>query len=482
MPVATFPSEAPGRVLPTLNPDGSRRWLSPKISRGRFWQRRRALAWALIFVFALIPYLRMRGRPLILLDVARREFTLFGATFLPTDTMLLMLLLVGLFLGIFLLTAVYGRVWCGWACPQTIYMEFLYRPIERLIEGGRGAQLRAAGGRSRTLAKHVVFVLLSMFLAHTFLAYFVGVEALRHWITRSPLDHPAAFLVMAGTTVLMLLDFGWFREQVCLVACPYGRFQSVLLDRHSLIVGYDHGRGEPRGIRRLRRTSSSSDRWGDCIDCGACVVTCPTGIDIRDGLQMECIHCTQCMDACDAVMVKIGKPIGLIRYSSRDELAGQPRRFLRPRIALYPLLLVLVWGAFALALAGRAPLDVTVLRGLGTPFALLPTGEVSDQIRIKIVNRRRTDERYRIELVDAGPLRLVAPDNPLALGAGKTATASVFVIAPRDAFGDGRRDIRFRISDDDGFSATVPYRLLGPQDERERHTKGEDKEGRDVRH
>jgi cytochrome c oxidase accessory protein FixG len=484
-PATTFPAQARERVLPTLNRDGTRRWLLPKLSPGRFWKRRRALGWALIAMFTLIPYLRMNGKPLILLDIARRQFTLFGATFLPTDTMLLMLLLVGIFLGIFLLTAVYGRVWCGWACPQTVYMEFLYRPIERFIEGGRGAQLRATGGRwsVRRLVKHAVFLLLSMFLAHTFLAYFVGVEALRHWITRPPFEHPLAFLVMACTTLLMLLDFGWFREQVCLVACPYGRFQSVLLDRRSLIVGYDARRGEPRGMQRVRRNGSDrGGRWGDCIDCGACVVTCPTGIDIRDGLQMECIHCTQCMDACDAVMSKIGRPLGLIRYSSKDELAGQPRRMLRPRIILYPLLLLLVWGAFSLALARREPVDVTVLRGLGTPWSLLPSGEVSDQIRIKIVNRRGSDQHYLIELADADGVKLVAPDNPLPVAAGKTATATVFVVAARGAFDEGRRDIRFRISDDAGFRTEVPYRVLGPKDEHERHERGEHREeGRDGR-
>jgi cytochrome c oxidase accessory protein FixG len=469
--VESFPAVARERVLPTLNRDGSRRWLLPKLSPGRFWKRRRALAWALLALFTLIPYLRRNGKPLILLDVTHREFTLFGVTFLPTDTMLLMLLLVGIFLGIFLLTAVYGRVWCGWACPQTVYMEFLYRPIERLIDGGRGAQLRAAGGplSPRRVVKLGVFILLSMFLAHTFLAYFVGIAALRHWVTRPPLEHPIAFLVMAATTALMLLDFGWFREQVCLVACPYGRFQSVLLDRRSLIVGYDPGRGEPRGILRRRRGASTPGppaRWGDCIDCGACVVTCPTGIDIRDGLQMECIHCTQCIDACDSVMDKIGRPRGLIRYSSKDELEGRPRRMLRPRVVLYPLLLVLVWGALVVALARREPADVTVLRGAGTPFSVLPSGLVSNQIRIKIVNRRDSDQHYRLDLAGGGGgVSLIAPDNPLPVPAGKSATTSVFVTAPRGAFDDGRREIRFLIRDDAGFRTSAAYRLLGPKDE-----------------
>ncbi len=397
-----------------------------------------------------------------------RHFVLFGATFLPTDTVLLMLLMVGLFLGVFLLTAVYGRVWCGWACPQTVYMEFLYRPIERLIEGGPRAQ-RDLDGRPfapRRLLKYAVFGALSVFLAHTFLAYFVGIEALRHWITRSPFEHPSAFLVMAGTTTLMFLDFGWFREQVCMVACPYGRLQSVLLDRRSLIVGYDYRRGEPRG-HLARRSGGGHDAAthtrGDCIDCGACVVTCPTGIDIRDGLQMECIHCTQCMDACDSMMDRIGRPRGLIRYSSRDELGGAPRRILRPRLIFYPLLLVAVWGMLGWSLAHRQSADVTVLRGVGSPFTLLTSGEVSNQIRIKIVNRTAGDRRYLIELAAGDGLRLIAPDNPVAVASGHAVTATVFVTAPPSAFRIGSRAVRFRISDGVDFADSVDYRLLGPE-------------------
>jgi cytochrome c oxidase accessory protein FixG len=468
MAAPSSPPESRERVLPTLNLDGSRRWIRPKLFEGRFLRRRRALAWALIGLFTLIPYLRIGGKPIILLDVVNRHFVLFGATFLPTDTVLLMLLMVGLFLGVFLLTAVYGRVWCGWACPQTVYMEFLYRPIERLIEGGPRAQ-RDLDGRPfapRRLLKYAVFGALSVFLAHTFLAYFVGIEALRHWITRSPFEHPSAFLVMAGTTTLMFLDFGWFREQVCMVACPYGRLQSVLLDRRSLIVGYDYRRGEPRG-HLARRSGGGHDAAthtrGDCIDCGACVVTCPTGIDIRDGLQMECIHCTQCMDACDSMMDRIGRPRGLIRYSSRDELGGAPRRILRPRLIFYPLLLLAVWGMLGWSLAHRQSADVTVLRGVGSPFTLLTSGEVSNQIRIKIVNRTAGDRRYLIELAAGDGLRLIAPDNPVAVASGHAVTATVFVIAPPSAFRIGSRAVRFRISDGVDFADSVDYRLLGPE-------------------
>jgi len=480
---AGLPAEATERVLPTLNRDGTRRWIRPRLFAGRFFRRRRALAWTLMALFTAIPYLTLNGKPLVLLDVVQRRFTLFGATFLPTDSMLLMLLLVGIFLAIFLLTAVYGRVWCGWACPQTVYMEFLYRPIERLIEGGSGGQARLDRHplHPRRLLKYAVFGALSMFLGHTFLAYFVGVSALARWVTGSPAEHPIAFLVMAATTVLMLLDFGWMREQVCMVACPYGRLQSVLLDRRSLIVGYDARRGEPRaklGHRGLALATPPAPA-GDCIDCGACVVTCPTGIDIREGLQMECIHCTQCMDACDSIMDRVGRPRGLIRYSSRDELAGAPRRILRPRVVLYPVLLVLVWGGLVFALTHRAPADVTVLRGLGSPYSILPSGLVSNQIRVKIVNRDSVDRRYRIDVerADAGPgqaLEMISPENPILVAAGKSATATLFVEAPANAFADGRLAVRFRIGDGVGWSDAVPYRLLGPED-REGHEAGDER-------
>jgi cytochrome c oxidase accessory protein FixG len=461
MPPSTPPT-AEERVLSTLNRDGTRRWIRPRLSKGLFLTRRTIVGWGLILLFTAIPYIRMNGKPLILLDLPRREFTLFGATFLPTDTMLLMLLLVGIFVLIFLLTALFGRVWCGWACPQTVYMEFVYRPIERLFEGPRAQQLKLdrEGPDVRRVLKFVVYLFVSMFLAHTFLAYFVGVDTLLRWIRQSPVEHPAAFLVMAVTTLLMLADFGYFREQVCVVACPYGRFQSVLLDKKSLIVGYDYNRGEPRGKRRKGQATGAA---GDCIDCGACVITCPTGIDIRDGLQMECIGCTQCIDACDAIMDRIDKPRGLIRYTSQAILETGKRKILRPRVIAYPLVLIAVFGALGFALAEKEPADITILRGLGSPFMELPSGEISNQIRVKVVNRSGEDRDYLIELVDAEGLNLVAPQNPLPLEDGQMQTATVFVVASHDAFDDGVREVVFRISDGGQLDKQVPYRLLGPK-------------------
>jgi cytochrome c oxidase accessory protein FixG len=452
------------RVLPTLNEDGSRRWIRPKLTRGRWWKRRLVVGWTLIVAFTLIPYLKLGGKPLILLDLPHRRFTLFGTTFLPTDSMFLMLLLVGLFVGIFLVTAILGRVWCGWACPQTVYMELVYRPIERLIEGNRGRQMKLdrEGPDGRRVVKNVIFGIVSVFVANTFLAYFVGVSALLEWMTGPPSQHWGAFVVVAAVAALMFLDFGVLREQVCLVACPYGRFQSVLLDRRSLIVGYDARRGEPRGP--LRERGQAGTAHGDCIDCAACVITCPTGIDIRDGLQMECIHCTQCIDACDVVMEKTGRPLGLIRYGARDELEGKPRRILRPRIVIYPFIMVLVWGGLVYALAHRGSADVTVLRGIGAPYGVLPDGRISNQLRVKIVNRSQETHRYAISIKDAQDLDLVSPDNPLEVEPGGAATASVFVMAEARSFPKGLREIDVEVRDGAGFISATHYRLLGPEE------------------
>jgi cytochrome c oxidase accessory protein FixG len=453
--------EAHEQVLSTLNRDGSRRTIRPKLSRGRFWRKRLAVGWGLIALFTLLPILRFKGKPLVLLDVPTREFTLFGTTFLPTDTFLLMLLLFSIFVGIFLITAVWGRVWCGWACPQTVYMELIYRPLEVLIEGGRSRQLEMDryGPGPRRLLKLGVFFIVSAALANTFLAYFVGWDRLLVWMTSPPIEHVGAFALMLGVTVLMFVDFGWFREQTCIVACPYGRFQSVLLDRSSLIVGYDRDRGEPRAP--LRRAEPRSA--GHCIDCGLCVTTCPTGIDIRDGLQMECIHCTQCADACDAVMDRVGFPRGLIRYTSQAELESGQRRFLRPRLVVYSAILLAMFGTLTFALASKRTADVTVLRGLGAPFTELPSGAISNQIRIKITNRAGTERSYTITLDNGDGLELIAPENPLPVAPGTTEMTGLFITAPPSAFDHGEHAVSLGIADGVDFEERREVRLLGPE-------------------
>jgi len=367
---------------------------------------------------------------------------------------------------IFLVTALFGRVWCGWACPQTVYMEFLFRPIEYWLEGGRAGSLtldRTKPFHWRRFVKWAIYGVLALFLAHTFLAYFVGIDQLVHWVRTPPREHPTAFFVMALTSVAIFLDFTWFREQTCLVACPYGRLQSVLLDRKSLIVGYDTARGEPR--RKPGRGLPVAAGAGDCIDCTACVTTCPTGIDIRDGLQMECIHCTQCMDACDAIMDKVGKPRGLIRYGSRAAFEGLPARMLRPRVILYPAALAVSLGLLVFFLSTRSDAEVTVLRGSGEPFTVQADGRVVNQVRVKVANHGRDPRSFRIALEGTDDAQVIAPENPLALRGGETRTTSLFVILPRDEFERGVRHVTFRVSDGGRFSADTPYNLVGPEDD-----------------
>lgn len=457
-----------GRVLPTLNEDGTRRWIRPKPSHGQWWHRRRVVAYALMVWFFAVPHIRVFGKPLFLMDLPGRQFTLLTYTFLPTDTLLFMLVMAIGVLGIFLVTAFFGRAWCGWACPQTVYLEFLFRPIGRWFDGGytgsRNLDKRSAWFTPRRIAKYATFLLLSLFVAHTTLAYFVGTDHLYDWMTHSPAEHPTSFLLVALVTGLVWFNFTYFREQTCLIVCPYGRLQAALLDQQSLIVAYDAARGEPRALGTKDRASGA----GDCISCNACVQTCPTGIDIRNGLQMECVHCTQCVDACDDVMTRVNKPTGLIRYTTQAALAGRPRHWLRLRTVLYPVLLLILGGSLVTALAMKESTDVTILRGIGAPFTEEGDGRIANQVRIKINNRADHSTSYALKVEGgATPLpegiSVIAPENPLEVSAGATRETSIFILMPRAAFVRGERFVSLQISDGRKFNTNISYRLLGPE-------------------
>lgn len=496
------------RVLSTLNADGTRRWIKPRQASGRLWERRRVVAWVLIAIFVAIPHLRLNGGPLLLLDIAHREFTFFGKTFFPTDTLLLALLMISIFVSVFLMTALFGRVWCGWACPQTVYLEFLYRPIERMLDGrGKPAALSRRLGDLpkgvRTGLRVVTYLVVSFALAHVFLSYFVPWDVLTGYVVRSPAEHPVAFGVVMAVTAAMMFDFVFFREQLCLVACPYGRFQSVMLDKHSLIVGYDPRRGEPRATPKVRKAqtkgqnrarsaetislpvlaaesgqvlkegsasvSESLSAFGDCVDCGACVAVCPTGIDIRDGLQMECIHCAQCIDACNDVMRKVEKPEGLIRYSSQATLAGAKKRIIRPRVLVYPTILLALITAAVLVGSSKSGADVLMVRGKGSPFVELAGGEIANPARIRITNRTQEARVYHIEAEGVwARMNTALADAELGgvrVEPNKTVSDQVLLVAPRDFFAGaaGRRVVELRIVDDTGAVVkTVPYKLLAP--------------------
>lgn len=443
----------PERVLSTLNQDGSRRWIDPRSSPGRFLNRRRAIGWALIALFAALPFVRIGGKPAVFLDLMNREFTFFGTTFFATETLLLALLVVSIFLGIFWITALLGRVWCGYACPQTVYLELVYRPLQRLIEGKHGRQGAPAW---RRVLRFVVYLALSFVVANVFLAYFVGVERLSHWITTSPAQHPAAFAVVAVTTLAMFIDFAYVREQMCTLMCPYGRLQSVLLDEHSLVIGYDTARGEPRG----KLETATTRTHGDCIDCKLCVQTCPTGIDIRSGSQMECVGCAQCIDACDAVMDKIERPRGLIRYATQATLAGKPKRTLRPRVVLYPLLIAIVLGGLVAALAKRSELAVEFLRTRGAQFTVLPDQSISTPATIRLENR--ADAAVDIVLEPEAGVTLLGPPGAQHVDGRGYVEVDATLIVPRDRFVNGRALVRVRARNGERVVVDAEHTVLGP--------------------
>lgn len=457
--------------MPTLNQDGSRHWIRPKPSHGRWWERRRIVAYALMLVFFAVPHLRVGGQPLFLMDLPHRTFILMGYTFLPTDTLLLMLVMASGVVGIFLITALFGRAWCGWACPQTVYLEFLFRPIGRWFDGGytgsRNLDKKHKFFVPRRIAKYITFFLMALFVSNTLLAFFIGTDNLYRWMLSPPSEHPTAFFLVSLFTGIVWFNFTYFREQTCLIVCPYGRWQAALIDRQSVIVAYDEKRGEPRMLGTTNRPADA----GDCIACGSCVQTCPTGIDIRNGLQMECVHCTQCIDACDDVMVRVGKPKGLIRYSSQDAMAGMPRKLLRMRTVLYPAILVVMVGGLLVALITKDTADVTLLRGIGAPFAEEADGRIANQIRIKIANRGHDEAEYSIAvsgLTEAGLLSreivVVAPENPMKIAGGETRSTSMFIVVPRRVFVHGERDITLTVSDGKSVMQQLSWRLLGPSE------------------
>ncbi len=537
-----------GNVLSTLRADGRRRWLYPRLSKGIHWHRRLWMAWGLILFFTILPWLKINGLPPVQIDLLKAELTLMGSIFRPTDTLMLALFILTLGLTIFFVTALFGRVWCGWACPQTVYLEYVFRPIERLFTGrvGRGGKPKSDLPAWRKPVMYLVFALICVHLANTFLAYFVGIDNLNRWIwTSSPATHPGAFLVVLVVAGWMFFDLAYWREQMCLVGCPYGRFQSVMLDQHSLIVGYDERRGEPRGRtprgkRKKRKAADASaptassgvneiapepkspsakskcgggcescrskrqapesqvvammtssgdvnvltlgdrdlvgqsldamvgktDRdanaRGDCIDCTMCVQVCPTGIDIRDGLQMECINCTQCIDACNDVMDRIGKPRGLIRYSAQAALAGEPHRLLRPRVVIYPLLILILSTILMGTVAFRPTSDVTLLRNPGRVFSTTAEGMIDNTWQLKIVNRTQETRQYTVSIAEPEWVSVEMTHDGIELEPGAVYTEPIHVLAHPSAFRAGRLPATVRVTDDRGDAFDRLCQLRGP--------------------
>jgi len=450
-------------TLYTVDKSGRRKWVYPRFQPGRFVRRRRAAAWGLIVFYLALPWISIGGKQGVLLDIPHRRFIFFGVELFATDTIFLFLSLATLALSLFFFTALVGRVWCGWACPETVFLDFVFRPIERLIEGGEQERRRldaapwSANKIFRKGLKYTAFALVAWLLASTALAYFIGREPLLAMMADSPVDHLGPFFTTLFLMGVMLFQFGWFREQFCTVVCPYARFQSVLMDRQSLLVGYDPKRGEPRV--KLRAAA----KGGDCIDCGLCQRVCPTGIDIRNGTQLECVACAACIDACDSVMVEIGRPKGLIRYDTEAGVLGAGRQILRPRIFVYGALLLIVVGVFGAIFASRTLVEIEMVRPQGAaPFVLAPTGVVTNQFSVRVTNHGPLVERFTVEIKDDPSAAVASPLSNFELPPGGIQQVPLFIQMPAERFEQGEATATIEIEGASGAELERKLTLMGP--------------------
>ncbi|MFA6289412.1 MAG: cytochrome c oxidase accessory protein CcoG [Opitutaceae bacterium] len=470
----------------TIRADGSRFFLHPADVRGRFTFLRRWSGWFLIAIYLALPWIPVGGYPAVFLDVAERRFHLFGLTLAFQDTWLLFFGISGLGFALFLVTALLGRVWCGWACPQTVFLEHVFRRVERWIEGDAIArrQLDAApwtaGKIVRRGFKQAVFIACAAVIAHLLLAYFVSIPNLWAMMNASPGEHWAAFVFIAVFSMALYFNFAWFREQLCIVICPYGRLQSALIDDHSMVIGYDAKRGEPRGKVHASAPAQSNllgysvpDAVGACIDCNRCVQVCPTGIDIRQGLQIECIGCAACIDACDEVMDKVKRPRGLVRYASMAAFAGGVTRWLRPRTMVYAVLLFAGAGVATWALSTVRPANFGVTRMTGTPY-FMDASTVRNQFLLRLVNKRDVPVRFIVTLVDA-PEGVIQNglEGGLLVGPMAEAVRPLIMQVARKDF-HGHFNFTVKVSDEkESFTLTRTVEFVGPDSDRKHKEKDE---------
>ncbi len=508
MPAAPVPSI---ESVTTIRADGSHVVLHPADVAGRFTWWRRIAGWALIALYLALPWIQVGGYPAVFLDLASRRFHLFGWTLAAQDLWLLFFLISGLGFSLFVLTALLGRVWCGWACPQTVFLDQVYRRIERWIEGDAVArrQLDAAPWTSvkvlRRGTKYAAFAGLSLLITHLFLAYFVSIPRLWGMMRAAPAEHWGAFLFVFLVAGVLFLNFAWFREQLCIVLCPYGRLQSMLIDDDTLGIGYDEIRGEPRrrhehghgragvpesallgkgtstvvGANEAGRESDAVTgrveagpasgppstvvaKEGDCVACNRCVAVCPTGIDIRQGLQIECIGCAACIDACDDVMTRLHRDRGLIRYDSLNGLAGRQTRWLRPRTFSYAVLLLVGCAVATWAFSTVRPASFGVTRMLGAAY-FYDAGTVRNQFFVRLVNKRAAPQRLVVALEGAPPGVFQAGfEKPVELSGMAEDVRPLVVLVPRGIYAGSFR-CRVVVRDEAGtYHLSREVEFLGP--------------------
>jgi cytochrome c oxidase accessory protein FixG len=439
----------PPRGSATIGDAGARKWVYADLITGRFARARNVVYSVLIVFYVLAPWIMIGGHPLLRFDIPGRRYSIFGGVFVATDLYLLALFLLFGVMAMFFFSALLGRLWCGWACPQTVYLEGVFRRIERWIEGTPLQRRKLDSGphddgyRAKKLIKHLLFIGISVMLSFSFTAYFVGPQTSFKMLSTFGAGHMAAFITALVLTAAVYWNFSWFREQFCTFLCPYARIQSVMLDDHSLIVGYDPIRGEPRG---MMRPDSPTDK-GDCIDCKRCVQVCPTGIDIRDGLQMECVSCTACIDACDAVMERIGKPRGLIRYDSLAGLARKPKRVVRARVVLYTGVMVVLLTVLTTRLIGRETLSLTIARSAGMPYLKQEDDRVRNMFILHVTNSSPETETVMISVKGQDHVELLVPGQPLTIRSGERASVEAFVLIPEESIESAETPITLQLND-----------------------------------
>ncbi|MDO9512604.1 MAG: cytochrome c oxidase accessory protein CcoG [Bacteroidales bacterium] len=449
--------------LETLEESGKRKWVYAKLPRGPLTRLRTLVAGFLLAIFYLLPHIRMNGEPFVLLNIAKREFIIFGMVFWPQDTYLLGIAMVTFMVFIILFTIVYGRVWCGWACPQTLFMETVFRRIETWIDGSPNKQkkLRKSSWTFYKIYKRgfkfLVFLFIIGITVNTFLSYFVGVKDIIHaWSVGFQGWPVTAFLMGAGTFLGMFI-YGWFREQACTVLCPYGRLQGALVDNDTMVIAYDYLRGEPRGKSR------NNEIPGDCIDCSNCVQVCPTGIDIRNGTQLECINCTACIDACNKVMKQVSKPEGLIRFSTEKGIENRQQITFTPRIILYSTLLLLLLGFLTYLSLNRNIVETTILRTPGFLFQEQPDGRISNLYNIRLVNKSREDITLELRALNIdGEVRL--PDGKIFVNAGSSSEYIFFFYLKSSLLHSKSSKIRFGVFKDNTLIETFSTTFVGPNE------------------
>ncbi len=452
----------------TVDAQGKRIWVYAKKPKGLFHNRRIFVSISLLLLFFTGPFLQLRGRPFLLLNIFERKFILFGHVFWPQDFFLLAITAITFFVFIILFTVAFGRVWCGWACPQTLFLEMVFRKIEYWIEGDANKQRRLNNlpwDASKILkkgTKHFLYILISLLIAHVAMAYLIGIDQVKEIVTQPPSAHLAGFMGLVVFTGIFYGVFSWFREQACIVVCPYGRLQSVLLVKDSIVVVYDWIRGERRG-KLKKEESKITAKQGDCIDCKLCVHVCPTGIDIRNGTQLECVNCTACIDACDDVMTKIEKPIGLIRYSSFNAIKEGQQKLLTPRTIGYSFVLIALLTLLGYFIFTRADIETTMLKAPGTLYTKTDDGQITNLYTIEFINKTFDDITLTLKIESPAKATLLKIGDPVIIVPKEGILKGVVMVKlPEEALSGMKTIIELGIYKDGEKVETYKVKFIGP--------------------